>query len=285
ITFVGFETSCSNKIDDNKDGRTDCADPDCDQAACVDGSGNNGVCGSGACVPPVCTPTGAEQCDNNLDDDCDGKIDCAQSDCDARPCKPGFPTFVCKSRACTDVGSGFAVTATAKRPRIPANGTAQTTITAKVTKTNVAQVGVQLDFTTNLGSFVVGAGTAATASVATGSDGTATVTFQASAAAGRATIGVALHDLPQVAQSTSVTMPALGSITVASIQNQVMGVKFSGFNEQNHISVLLLDTEQKPYPDGLDVRFEHQQLSGSTISTPFTADTASCLKAFGCLGF
>ncbi len=80
-------------------------------------------------------------------------------------------------------------------------------------------------------------------------------------------------------------MPALGSIEPGTIQNPVMGVKYSGWNEQNQISVLLLDTEQKPYPDGLAVRFEHQQLGGSTISVPATADTDSCKQANGCLGY
>src|SRR5262249_5301507 len=70
-----------------------------------------------------------------------------------------------------------------------------------------------------------------------------------------------------------------------TIQNQVMGVKFSGFREQNQISVLLLDTDQKPYPDGLAVRFEHQQLGGTTISTPLAPDTASCMQAHGCIAF
>jgi hypothetical protein len=82
-----------------------------------------------------------------------------------------------------------------------------------------------------------------------------------------------------------VTMPALGSITIASVQNPVMGVKYSGFNEQNQVSVLLLDTSQKPYPDGLEVRFEHQQLGRSTISTPLAPDSATCLQASGCLAY
>jgi hypothetical protein len=286
LTFVAFETNCQNRIDDNKDGRTDCADPDCDQRPCVDATGNNGVCASGVCTPPVCTPISTtEVCDNGVDDDCDGKIDCMQATCDGMACKPGSPTFVCQSRACTDVGTGYAITATAKRPRIPADGLATTTITAKLTKTAVPQIGVVLDFSTDLGAFVTGTTTAATTSASTGADGTATVTFQGSAAAGVATITVAPHSLQQLTQTTTVTMPALGSIVLGTIQNPVMGVKFSGVDEQNSISVKLLDTEQKPYPDGLAVRFEHQQLQNSLISMPFAPDTATCKQAAGCLGY
>src|SRR5262249_13147938 len=62
-------------------------------------------------------------------------------------------------------------------------------------------------------------------------------------------------------------------------------VEFSGFNEQNQISVLLLDTEQHPYPDGLDVRFEHQQLGGSTIGTLSSAELLPCTNDRpGCIG-
>jgi hypothetical protein len=48
------ETICDNGIDDECDGLTDCADPDC-------------VCG---CVPVP------ENCTNGIDDDCDGLVDC-----------------------------------------------------------------------------------------------------------------------------------------------------------------------------------------------------------------
>ena len=59
LSFVGYERICNDDDDDNGDGRTDCADPDCDALACVDRSGNAGTCGSLGCVLPVCTPTGS----------------------------------------------------------------------------------------------------------------------------------------------------------------------------------------------------------------------------------
>jgi hypothetical protein len=286
ITMVGFETNCTNNLDDNKDGRTDCADPDCDNQACKQRTGGTGTCTAGACVPPVCTPTSTtEVCNNQIDDDCDGKTDCEQDSCDGMPCMQGMPTFVCKARACTDVGTGYAITIAAKRSRLPADGLATTTVTAKVVKKSTPQAGVAVDFTTTAGAFATETDPNATMVTAfTGADGTVTVPFRASLEAAKATVTVSLHDLPPVAQMTTITMPALGTIVIGKILNPVMGVKYSGFNEQNVVTVSLIDTEQKPYPDGLAVRFEHQQLAGSTITQPYTPDTATCLKSVGCYG-
>src|SRR5262249_37643835 len=160
-----------------------------------------------------------------------------------------------------------------------------TTLTAKLTKMNLPQAGVVLDFSTDLGNFITATTSGDTISATTGADGTATVTFQGSTSAGAATITVAPHLIQQLTATTTVTMPALGSIVIGTIQNPVMGVKFSGVDEQSSISAELLYTQQKPSPEGPGVRFEHQQLQGSQISTPFAPDTATCRQSAGCLAF
>ncbi len=55
---------CGNNIDDDRDSKIDCADPDCSVQ---------------------CQPVAVEICGNNLDDDSDGKADCLDSDCVAFP--------------------------------------------------------------------------------------------------------------------------------------------------------------------------------------------------------
>lgn len=283
LRFVGVETACNNGRDDNGDGRADCADSDCDQRACTV-SGTAGVCQGAVCVPAACIPASAtEICDNGVDDDCGGGVDCAQTSCQGQPCKAGSSAFVCLSGACTDATSGFGLSLKSARTRLPADGQAQTTVTATVTKDGKAASGVQVNFTTSLGTFG-GGGT--TAAATTGSDGTATVTFRASAADGAASVQASVASAAQLSQSVTITMPALGSIALGKLLNPVMGVRYSGWNEQNQISVVLLDAQQQPYPDGLAVRFEHRQLGGSTLSTPWTADVAgSCLQSDGCLGY
>ncbi len=46
----------------------------------------------------------AEVCNNGLDDDCDGKIDCADSDCLHHNCAGGA-SHVCCGTACVDISS------------------------------------------------------------------------------------------------------------------------------------------------------------------------------------
>ena len=57
------EADCADGRDEDRDGATDCEDPDC----------------AAACAPPV------EQCDNGLDDDGDGWTDCFDEDCPVCP--------------------------------------------------------------------------------------------------------------------------------------------------------------------------------------------------------
>jgi hypothetical protein len=69
--------NCSNGVDDNCNGLTDCNDPGC--------------FGNRACITP-----GVEICNNGLDDDGDGLIDCADPDCAGSPaCKPMMGPEIC----------------------------------------------------------------------------------------------------------------------------------------------------------------------------------------------
>ena len=89
-TCEAREVSCDDTRDEDCDGRTDCADPDC------------------ASVPScsaTCTGESGALCGNGADDDCDGLVDCLDGDCGGAPscltlpipipgCTPQFPFIV-----------------------------------------------------------------------------------------------------------------------------------------------------------------------------------------------
>src|ERR1022692_4164616 len=74
---TGTSEICGNKIDDDCNGLTDCADPAC-------------------FGDPSCSTPGQEICNNGIDDNGDGLIDCKDPDCSRSPaCKPSTGTEIC----------------------------------------------------------------------------------------------------------------------------------------------------------------------------------------------
>lgn len=278
VTFTAVEI-CGNGVDDDGNGLTDCADPACAGKACTLTGGGSGTCQSGSCVAPVCVPV-TEICSNGIDDDCDQLTDCADPDCNGQACSPSDPNMVCNAGSCASIATGLGLQIAAGRSRMPADGLATAQVTVTLTSSGGPVSGAAVTLATDLGAV-------APASAATGADGKAVFTFTSSATAGTATLTAGFAGPPALSVTTRIAMPALGSIQVASIQNPVMGVRTSGFYEQSAIQVLLLDTEQKPYPDGLQVIFEHQPLGGSQISAPWTDSAAApdiCVQP-GCLRY
>mgnify|MGYP002639854775 CR=1 FL=1 len=72
------ETACGDGVDEDKDGATDCADPDCaDADACVDdadGDRYDELTGDCDDSDPAINPSAIETCDG-IDNDCDGLVD------------------------------------------------------------------------------------------------------------------------------------------------------------------------------------------------------------------
>ncbi|HOX61006.1 MAG TPA: hypothetical protein PLV72_03310 [Candidatus Magasanikbacteria bacterium] len=88
---------CGNNLDDDGDGRIDCADSDC---------GSFPSCN-------VSTPGGGEICSGGLDEDSDGMVDCADADCQtASVCSSNPPGGGTTSEVCgntlDDDGNGLA---------------------------------------------------------------------------------------------------------------------------------------------------------------------------------
>jgi hypothetical protein len=247
----------------------------CAGKACTSASGAAGTCtGSpAACVTAACTATQSTEttCNDGIDNDCNGKIDCADAACDGQPCNAGSSTWTCKAGACSDTSSGYALQITPARTRLPADGTTSTTVTITVLAGTSPAAGVNLTLKADMGTLP--------ASAQTGSDGTATVQYKAPSASGVATITAAVTAAPSASLSAKITMPAIGSLVAGGKTYDVMGVKTSGYQETNPISVEVLDDNGQPYPDGLVVEFDHLQLAGSTLSLPASPNSGSCTQA------
>jgi Putative metal-binding motif len=101
--LLKFEGNCNNTVDDDGDGVTDCADPDCAGAGCGDGG-----C---FCAGGVKTESG---CNDTADNDGDGQSDCLDGDCGGRLCQAGPATFRCAGTTCACNDGGVLMEAGAR---------------------------------------------------------------------------------------------------------------------------------------------------------------------------
>jgi hypothetical protein len=120
-----LETACNDGLDNDQNGRTDCADEACFGLECALTPPPSGKCGVVALQPDAgaddagATDAGSTDagstdagfvrgcfraettCDNGLDDDGDGLVDCLDPDCNGLTC---FSGTICANRACPGPG-------------------------------------------------------------------------------------------------------------------------------------------------------------------------------------
>ncbi len=103
------ESACADGVDNDLNSARDCEEESCRGAACsaTDAGANCGLQFDAGLPDGGMTDAGVRACvdreracDNGLDDDGDGKSDCADADCDGRACSVSSPGKVCAAGAC-----------------------------------------------------------------------------------------------------------------------------------------------------------------------------------------
>ena len=103
------EVACSDGLDNDGDGKVDCADPGCAGESCNAAQPNRNCAlppDAGADAGTLDAGVGAcllreNDCKNGIDDDGDGRTDCEDPDCDGRTCASGID---CANRICPKPG-------------------------------------------------------------------------------------------------------------------------------------------------------------------------------------
>jgi hypothetical protein len=269
---------CNDGIDNDCNGKIDCQDTACQPSGTTPGSfcdGNGNRCSApttgAASSCSVCSGNGGTaeaketSCSDGKDNDCDGLIDCADSDCLGQACSAVNPAYVCvavgATVTCADPTSQYSLVLTAGSNRIPADGVATTTVTATLKQNGAPLVGKVIAFASPL------AGTSVSAPPLTDSNGQTSVVFTANATGGSATVTgtFAATAALNVTGQAIIALPQLGQVNLLSQQHDILGVRFSGFQETSILTFQLFDTANQPYPPGLKVDFTHQSLGRSFI--------------------
>lgn len=269
------ESLCGDNLDNDCDGLYDCLDPDCANLACS-ATGKNCPASPGACS--VCTGNGGtpesseSTCSDGKDNDCNGLIDCADTNCNTKQCNSVSSNYQCQSNVCKDTTSTFTLVVTASSTRLPADGAATATITATLKDGSTPQTNKQIVF-----SVASGGGSINPTSATTNVSGQAQATFTSSASGGPATVQAAYDTGSQWIYGTVVIeQPKLQRIELLTQQYNIMGVRYSGFQESNNISFKLYDENQQTYPAGLQVTFEHEPKGGSFIGSSPSCTASMC---------
>jgi hypothetical protein len=101
-----LEADCTDGVDNDLDQRIDCADPDCALALCTppdlyfrcsQAGTPNASCKCNGALQVA--ETGVRLCNDAIDNDCDGQVDCQEATCEAQSCSPDAgPDCQCSNR-------------------------------------------------------------------------------------------------------------------------------------------------------------------------------------------
>src|SRR5262249_22514361 len=94
---------CTDGVDNDCDGTTDCADSNCTGVSC--GSGGYVCSAGGTCGCPGSIENTSILCSDAADDDCDGFTDCADPGCNGLVCGIGT-NWLCTGGSCVCSSAG-----------------------------------------------------------------------------------------------------------------------------------------------------------------------------------
>jgi len=281
------ETLCGNGEDDDCDGLIDCEDDDCRPGGVSEGNYCDNLAHTCAGAPDlsgdycILCPGGEiteTTCGDQVDNDCDGDVDCYDADCLGQQCGPSASQKCQAPHDCVDSTTAYVLTLTPEAARIPADGVATTGIDIVLTNSqggNVVSQEIDLSIS---GVGVWDSNNLQMLTLQTDSQGLAYAVLRSDAAGGVASITGQLTSVGTGAQ-TSVEMPVLADVKVVSVQSSIMGAKSSGYQEQNEVAFQLLAPNGVAYPEGLAVESSGYQEQNEVASSSWRPTALPIPKA------
>lgn len=176
------------------------------------------------------------------------------------------------------VATQFSTTVTSDKSTLVANTTDRANLTATVVRLSNGQpvAGVQVNFSTNLGSFAATAGTT-TIQATTDAAGKATVSlYSPTSSAGKATVTATYMD---GVGTREVLLAAVSSITyVANSAKPLLGIASSGRETSTEVKFKVVNSANQAVPD-LDISFEVSGVAGASITPMAKTDNSGTVTA------
>jgi hypothetical protein len=277
------EYACGDGVDWDCDGLVDCQDEDCDGQAC---GANGRICVENACICPggvtneslADVGPDAYACGDGIDHDCDGFVDCADSDCHTLPCGDGMICDLAVQDCVPDPGLEQVTFWHDGDDRVLAHADTAVPLWVELRSGDNFLSDESVTFTVDGGTFAVNGLT--TYTTTTNTLGRATVVWNPGTTPARNLRATVTVDETETSKWVEIQVIGLSNISVQSVQYTTMGVAQSGYQENNVITYIVHGTDgvdvSLPMPDGVEVAFDTGgNVTGGLHLSNTTATTVS----------